>query len=255
MQPFKVIPFTKDIVVRFSKSTVQLSSQIQDKVDAYWDRLIAGGKSFQRGEVFTVTHKDISQNCINILVEKTDYAHFLYSQNVDPQGKDSVHIIHTASIVETIDDYLIFGKMGVQTAQAGHYQLCGGGIDNADLRGDHFDLTHNISKELREELNIDVGDSDRVKKLGMAYFKDGGPTDKMSVIYRVTLSASKDTFLSHYTAFEEGLRASGEEPEFGKIVALKKEKSVMEQFLAENDSKLDEYMRPLFEQIISEMAE
>ncbi|OGI22239.1 MAG: hypothetical protein A2808_02525 [Candidatus Moranbacteria bacterium RIFCSPHIGHO2_01_FULL_55_24] len=254
MKPFKVSPVTKEIIVKFSNREVRLPQEIQAKIDAYWDELIANGKPYKRGEVFTVTHKEAADKAIDILVEKTDYAHYLYCQNVESLDENGVRIIHTAVLVETSDNYTIFGEMGPQTSRAGIHQLCGGGIDNDDLRGEYFDFKHNIEKELKEELDIDASDTSRVTYFDEAYLKEGGPTDKMTVVYEVLLNETKDEFLEKYDAFSKNLIESGENPEFGKIIALKKEKNELETFFLRDDIKLDEYMKPLFDQIIKELA-
>lgn len=252
MKPFKVSP-AKKITVRFSNRETRLPERIQVKIDAYWDDFIASGKPYKRGEVFTVTHKEASDEAINVLVEKTDYAHYLYCQNVESLDENGVHIIHTAALVETSDDYYIFGEMGPQTSRHGVIQLCGGGVDNDDLKGEYFDFRHNIAKELQEELGIDADDTSRVTYFDEAYFKEGGPTDKMTVIFRVILDETKDEFLGKYDAFAERLKSEGEDPEFGKITVLKKDRQAIEKFFAQENLTFDEYMKPLFEKVVSEL--
>lgn len=254
MKPFKVSPVDREIIVKFSDREVRIPQEIQAKIDGHWDGLIASGKTYRRGEVFTVTNKEVADTAIRILVEKTDYAHYLYCQNIESLGENGVHIIHTAALVETSDHYTIFGEMGAQTSRAGIHQLCGGGIDNDDLRGGYFDLKHNIAKELKEELDIDVEDASRVVYFDEAYLKEGGPTDKMTVVYRVLLNEMKDTFLLRYNAFAESLPKDGQNPEFGKLIALKKEKNELKSFFSQDAVKFDEYMRPLFEYIGEELA-
>lgn len=239
--------------MRFSGKNVRLPQDVQQKIDAYWDSLIALGKSYTRGEIFTVTKKDVTDTTIDVLVEKTDYAHYLYCQNVEGLGEYGVRIIHTAALVETADGFVVFGEMGHQTARAGMYQLCGGGIDNDDLRGDYFDFSHNITKELAEELGIDVADRTCVATFGAAYFKEGGPTDKMTVIYHVVLRDTEEVFLEKYAAFTRALSARGELPEFENLVTFKKESAAIKEFFAQDNLSFDEYMQPLFAYIVSEL--
>ncbi len=253
MKPFK-ISSAKDITVRFSNKEVVLLEGIQSKVNTYWDELIASGKPYKRGEVFTVTQKEVSGEAINILVEKTDYAHYLYCQNVESLNENGVHIIHTAVLVETSDDYYIFGEMGHQTSRHGIIQLCGGGIDNDDLKGEYFDFKHNITKELQEELDIDVSDTSRIMYFDEAYLKEGGPTDKMTVVFRVVLNETKEEFLKKYESFVDILNKNGEDPEFGKIIALKKDNQEIIDFFSKESLMLDEYMKPLFDQIVAESS-
>lgn len=252
MKPFKVSP-AQEVTVRFSNKEVQLPEEIQTKIDSYWKELLDSGKSYKRGEVFTVTHKEVTETAVNILVEKTDYAHYLYCQNKESLEENGVHIIHTAVLVESSDDHFLFGEMGHQTSRHGIIQLCGGGIDNDDLKGEYFDFKHNITKELQEELDIDVTDTSRVTYFDEAYLKEGGPTDKMTVIFRVVLKDTKEKFLERYDAFMERLKAEGEDPEFGKIIALKKDKQEITNFFSQENLILDEYMKPLFEKIALEL--
>jgi 8-oxo-dGTP pyrophosphatase MutT (NUDIX family) len=252
MKPFQVSP-AREITVRFSNKEVRLPEDIQSKINTYWNELIASGRTYKRGEVFTVTHKEVTQESVSILVEKTDYAHYLYCQNKESLEENGVHIIHTAVLVETSDEYYIFGEMGPQTSRHGIIQLCGGGIDNGDLRGEYFDFKHNIIKELQEELDIDAEDTARVSYFDEAYLKEGGPTDKMTVIFRVVLHETKDKFLEKYNVFVEGLKEINEDPEFGKIIALKNDKKEIIEFFSQENLILDEYMKPLFEKIASEI--
>lgn len=246
MKNFIISPLTKKLTVRFSNKRVILPLDIQEKINAYWDELIKSGKNYKRGEVFTVTKKEKFEDRIDILVEKTDYAHYLYCQNIENLGDNGVHIIHTAALVETSDEKIIFGKMGNQTSRSGIHQLCGGGIDNDDLRDDIFDLDHNIKKELEEELGIDINDSKRIKSFGLAYFKEGGPTDKMTVTYEVKLHETSELFIKKYNEFVLHLQKNNEQPEFGNIIILDKNKKSFNDFFNQKDIKLDEYMRPLF---------
>ncbi|HBI34292.1 MAG TPA: hypothetical protein DEA43_01935 [Candidatus Moranbacteria bacterium] len=249
MKNFIISPIAKKIIVRFSNKCVILPLDIQDKVDAYWDELIKSGKNYKRGEVFTVTKKEEFEDRIDILVEKTDYAHYLYCQNIDALGENGVHIIHTAALVETSDEKIIFGKMGNQTSRSEIHQLCGGGIDNNDLRDDIFDLNHNIKKELEEELGINIDDSKRIETFGLAYFKEGGPTNKMTVTYKVKLNETSEEFMEKYNEFVLYLKKNNKLPEFGDIIILNKDKKSLNDFFNKNDIRLDEYMRPLFEYI------
>lgn len=255
MKDFLISRLTKKLVVRFSNKEVILPSEIQEKIDTYWDELLKSGKSYKRGEIFTVTKKEEFEDHIEMLVEKTDYAHYLYCQDVSTLGEYGVHIIHTAALVDTTDQKTVLGKMANHTSRAGIYQLCGGGIDNDDLRGDIFDFDHNITKELHEELGIDVKDRQRVKSFELAYFKEGGPTDKMTAVYRVVLNEASSDFIKRYNNFVLQLQKKDEKPEFSEIVLLDKNKGSFAKFFSQQDMKSDECIKPLFEFITKELEE
>lgn len=251
MKNITVSPLIKKLIVRFSDKRVVLPEDIQARIDSYWNELVETKKNYRRGEVFTVTGKREMDEAIEVEVEKTDYAHYLFCQNVEDLGEFGVRIIHTAVLVDTNDGKTVIGRMGEQTARAGIHQLCGGGLDNGDLREGFFDLEHNIKKELAEELGIDADDNVRVKNFSTAYLKEGGPTDKISVIYRVELDESAEEFRANYSKFADDLREKGELPEFGELLIMDRNGKELADLIAREDVKMDEYMRPLFEYIIS----
>ncbi len=252
MNPIKIEEIRTPIIIHFTGETVQLSGELQQKIDAYWNELLASGRPYKRGEVFTVTEVKETKKAIEVTVQKSDYAHYLYSQNIDPLGEYSVRIIHTAGPVITKDNYIIFGEMGPQTARAGIYQLCGGGLDARDLTKEGLlDADHNIAGEFQEEFGVDVTDIQRVKSFSQKYFKTGGPTGKMTLIYEVRLNEAGEEFLAKYAQYEAKLKEQGELPEFGKVVAFSlDDPKLLNDFLQNEENKMDEYLRPFLEYIL-----
>ncbi|MEN8252022.1 MAG: hypothetical protein ABFQ53_00360 [Patescibacteria group bacterium] len=250
MNDIKVSKLEKEPVVRFSNENVVLPAPEQSKIDEYWQSLIDSGKQYTRGEVFTVTRVEEQNSVLNVLVEKTDYAHYLYCQNVDAELNGyGIKVIFTACLVETSDNKTIFGQMGEHTARAGIYQLAGGGIDNSDLKDGVFDLQTNISKELKEELNIDVVGGKRVSDFSVAYLKQGGETHKTAVVYKVNLNETSQDFLHKYNEFAKELKNKEEDPEFGNIVVLEQSANEINLFFDKNKEQCDEYMEPLLKHV------
>ncbi|HHX58366.1 MAG TPA: hypothetical protein GX706_01190 [Candidatus Moranbacteria bacterium] len=253
MKPFKIYPFNKKLTLHFSGKRVKPSSVLKKEINNFWNDLISSGKKYSRGEVFTVVKKEVTDKEIKILLDQTDYAHYLYSTQVD-LGNNSVRVIHSAVMVETADNYIVMGKMGQQTARAGTYQFSGGGLGKGDLKDGFFDLDYATRRELLEEFNLDVLDEKRVKDFAPIYFKEGGPTDKMTVIYQVKLRGSKKNFFSQYEKFVSDLKYKGQAPEFESLVAFKNNLQGIEEFFSQHrNQKFDEYMLPLFEYIKSQL--
>lgn len=252
MTSLKIEEIQKPIIIPFQGEDVKLPEDLQQKIDTYWDELIASGRPYKRGEGFTVTEVKETKEALVVRVQKTDYAHYLYSQNIDPLGEQSVRIIHTAGAVITKDNYIIFGQMGPQTARADIYQLCGGGLDARDITPEGLlDADHNIVGEFQEELGIDVTDSIRVKSFAQKYFKTGGPTGKMALIYEVRLNETAEEFLATYVQYETKLREQEELPEFGKVLAFSlDETQKLQAFLQNDQNKTDEYFKPFLEHIL-----
>jgi 8-oxo-dGTP pyrophosphatase MutT (NUDIX family) len=246
MKDIKISQLNKEPVVRFSNKHVILPVEAQEKIDIYWQSLLSGGKKYTRGEVFTVTQKKESDGILQILVEKIDYAHYLYCQDIDAELNGyGIQVIFTACLVETLDDKTIFGIMGKHTARAGIYQLSGGGIDNSDINDGVFDLRKNIKKELQEEIGVDVMDSERVQNFDAAYLKQGGVTKKIAVVYRVKLNNTSEEFLGKYNNFTKNLKSIDEIPEFEDIIILGQSRGEIDDFFEKNRDNCDEYLEPL----------
>lgn len=246
MNYIEISQLNKKLIVRFSNQTIELPVEWQEKIDTHWQSLIDSGKTYTRGEVFTVTKNREENDTYQILVEKTDYAHYLYCQNIDPDMDGyGIRVIFTSCLVETLDNKTIFGIMGEHTARSGIYQLAGGGIGNSDIKDGIFDLKGSIANELREELDIDIDDIERVKEFDEAYIKQGGKTKKIAVVYRVRLNETADEFVEKYDAFAKELNKNGEKPEFGNIVILDKTNKTIHDFFNTHRNECDEYMEPL----------
>lgn len=247
MNTIKISKFNKKLVVRFNDRKIELPKKWQNKVDDYWQSLIESGKKYTRGDVFTVVKNEELVYEYQILVEKTDYAHYLYCQNMDSEMDGyGINVIFTSCLVETLDNKIIFGKMGEHTARAGIYQLCGGGVDSSDIKDEIFDFLGNISKELKEELDIDARDKSRVNEIEATYLKQGGETKKIAVVFRVKLNEVSEDFLRKYNLFAQSLKNKNKIPEFGEIAVLEKTKNDIETFFNQHGSECDEYMEPLF---------
>lgn len=255
MNPPICSELTKNFSVRFNRRRVVLTEVMRAKVDRYWQQLTRGGKQYTRGVVFAMAEKRETKRSIEVVVKETDYAHYLYDQCMGKPGHHGVRVIHTAALVVARDQHIIFGEMGNHTAQAGMLQLCGGGIDCDDLRGDRVDLDHNIAKELQEEFGIDTTDPAQVARCERAFLKEGGPNGKLTVIYRVTLADTAAAFLARYQSFVNTLVKRGETPEFTNIIVLAQNENAIVQFFKANEEQCDEYMKPLFDVLLKSIKQ
>jgi len=247
MNTVTISQLKEEPLVRFSGKNVNLPLKEQSAIDMYWQSLLDSGKSYTRGDVFTITQVEKGVEGLSLLVEKTDYAHYLYCQNIDSDLNGyGISIIFTACLIETLDNKILFGKMGSHTARAGIYQLAGGGIDKTDLIGDHFDLRGNIAKEIFEEVGVDISDINRVKHFSAAYLKQGGIAHKIAVVYRLQLLETSEIFLQQYSLFSDELKKKDELPEFGEIIVLNNNKKDIDLFFVQHENECDEYMEPLF---------
>src|SRR6266540_608045 len=175
MPAIEIQPIKKSVNIRVSGNKVVLPEPLPQKIDQHWQQLVKDNPRLHNGESFTVVRVDEADDKMDIELAETDYAHYLYSHQVGGLGEFTVRIIHSATLVITSDNKMIFGAMGRHTSRPGIIQCCGGGIDHNDITDGVVDIEHNTVKELAEELGLDAYDKDIVDGFSPAYLKTGGP--------------------------------------------------------------------------------
>jgi hypothetical protein len=241
----------KELVVECSGEKIVLPADIQKKVDEYWMKLLASGRKLTRGEGYTITAIDESSDCLKITLALSDYAHYIYSRHIGLPPEYAFKNIHTSCLIETADNFLIFGVMGKQTSIAGTTQCIGGGLDNNDLEGGRFNLGNNIKNELLEEVNVDAEDEKMAEPLKMEFINFSGTLNSIAAIFVLKLKIDCAEFQKRYSRFEKDLAENGSLPEFGEIIYLKKTREKIEKFL-KTDERPDHYLRALLLQVVGD---
>jgi predicted NUDIX family phosphoesterase len=254
MKENKIVEVIKPIRLELLKEKFILPPEIQAKVDAYWEELSRKNAFFRRGEAFAITSTKEKEGVIKIEFALTDYAHYIYTRAVGMPEKYAFSNLHTSCVIETADAVLIFGRTGENTANVGIWQCVGGGLDHDDVRGSEIDLEHNIKKELREEVGIDVNEEKAVSDLKLKYLKytSNERFSSIAAIFLLKLKLTEKEFRAHYEKFEKELSAEGKLPEFQELTYLSKNETAIQEFLRSlNQDSLDCYMEALLGEIVS----
>lgn len=239
-------PIFPHLLISYAGAKVKLPAGIRAKIDQHWQGLVAKNPKLHNGEIFTVTTVEGAADSMVLTLSETDYAHYLYSQQVGDLADYTVHIIHPAALVVTSDDKFIFGSMGEHTSRSGVIQCCGGGLDHSDIKNGVVDVEHAITKELFEELGIDAYDKRLVKEFYPAYLKTGGPTETMTISYILRIDQTANRFMKGYHKFAKMLSDGGGEPEFEELFCIDNSQGPIEGFITKYGDRLDEYMDVLF---------
>lgn len=249
MQEIQIRPHTKALSIHLSGEKILLPPKVRAKIDQFWQERRRDNPHLFNGEVFAITNLQETPEATVITLTETDYAHFLYNYAVGDLGKYAIRVIHSAALVITADNKIIFGSMGLHTSRPGVIQCCGGGIDHDDISDRVVDIEHNTAKELGEELGIDPYDPAQVVEFAPLYLKLGGPKDIMTAVFTVRMRTSSEEFLQNYDEFTKKLRENHEEPEFGELFCIDIDRKTIENFIAKYHDRLDEYMPPLLMEI------
>lgn len=249
MEPIQIKRLPEGFVLRLSGAKVVLPPALRSKIEQHWQVRVSANGKLTNGEVFTVTDVLETATGTEIVLAETNYAHYLYSDQIGGLGKYAVRIIHTAALIITSDNQLIFGSMGKHTSCHGVIQPSGGGFDHKDVRNGVVDVEHNLASELSEELGVDLYDQAVVADFSSVYLTYGGSTGKMGVCYLVYVKQTSAEFLKLYDDFAERLEAAGEDPEFEQLISLDASQAAVDAFITAHADRLQEFMPVLLRMV------
>jgi len=232
--------FHQGVNTYYTNEKISLPKDYSDQVEKHWQELQQAGKDFFRGDVYTISKIEDTNERLDIFVSKTDYAHFLYTIHREKFVEPDCRIIHTAVLIETINGKFVIGEMNLGTAAPGKFQFIGGGIDKNDIKNNVFDLRHNIEKEINEEIGIDVEDKTLVKELKPYVLKSGGKDNFLSAIFKMSLLINEDELDKILNQHNEKLIGRGENPEIKSLICVNKNRDAIEEFVKDNSREKDE---------------
>lgn len=237
----------KEIEVILSNEKLSLPLNTQEKIDRYWLKLLKDGKTLRRGDVFTVSDVEPGISKLKIEVKLTDYAHYMATFHNIIEKKYFCKIIYTAALVETLDKKIVIGEMAPNTSTPGRLQFPGGGVDKNDLENNNISLTKNITKEIKEELGIDINCKEHVSYFKQRFLKTGGIYDFYAFIFKVELNLDQQQFVKVYNNYTETLKLKNIIPEFKSLLFLNNDPAEIVNFLHNNNKSKVDYLHSLLQ--------
>ncbi|EZH65524.1 hypothetical protein DH09_18050 [Bacillaceae bacterium JMAK1] len=222
---------------------VHVSEETKRNIEHHWQE-INQNNMFFRGTLYRMNDVELTEDELTIGMKETDYAHHLYSKNNRLSKEEACPILAPVAFVISSDGYLLFGRMGSQTAKPGVIQCAGGGIDQEDVSFNEIDVVSNVTREVEEELGINVKDDREVK----AFFADKliFPDRKvwLAIVFQLHSTFTKDQLVKQVHRHNEKLRNKGETPEFEEVITVKNNPAAIRQFLQDHHKELIRYLRP-----------
>ena len=130
-------------------------------------------------------------------------------------------------------------------------QVPGGNVDKKDMTYNVVDIMKTISREVMEEVNIDLNNHEQVSDLLLKYIYNSeiGEQPKVQIFAKVKLKMTAKEMQEHYNNYFKYLKKNSLELEFGKIHLINKNEAI-EVINKMNNPKRD-YLIPLIKKDLS----
>lgn len=203
---------TKEVIVRFSGKKNFVSEKSKNKIQENWNRKNSDS-TFFNGKMYTVSEIYEGENKIEYILDETDYAHYLYTDEHDDID-ELCKIIFVSVIIYSGDNKLILGRMSKDTASPGRVQCVGGNIDETSLVDSKFDITKTILQEIQEEIGILLDEKD----IKLSYTKVDKDNKYTAMIFETFLEEDSENINKKFRNYQRGLQKTNMFSELSELV-------------------------------------
>lgn len=243
----KIIKVDKPIILKFENREIRLPSELKDKIEKFWIEAVKENANLYNGQDYVVESIIETKENIEMLIVKSNYAHYLYDERVGIQEEKYRCCSPWGGILLiTRDDYFVVGEMNQTTSVPYCLQISGGGIDVADIEDGIINIDLNISRELKEEINLDLNDIN----YKIEFIEYPSKTRNAYGFLAIgKIHKTKDELEQHFEAYKKYLMKNNIEVEFNQLIFLKRENALQEL------EQLPNGKRPYLRDLIKEAKE
>ena len=235
----------KSINLEYTGQNMNLPKDLNDKIEDFWRKAIIETPTLYNGEDYSVENVIETENEIIMKVSKTNYAHYLYDESIGIDDEKYRCICPWSGILFiTNDNYWVFGQASEKTSFPNGFQISGGGIDKKDIYNSKIDLTQNLKRELKEEMNLNL---DEIKYEFKYIEYPGKKRNAYGFIAVGQLNMSKKELQKHFIQYCKYLENNNLEIEFNNLIYLKKGNAVKELDTYTNPKRV--YLRELISKV------
>lgn len=242
----KIVKVDKTVILRYEDREIDLPIGIKENIKEFWNNAIKENPNLYNGQDYVVETVNETKDKIEMLVVKSNYAHYLYDERIGIKEKQYRCCSPWGGILLlTKDNYFVIGEMNKTMSMPFCLQLPGGGIDKTDIKNGEINIIANINREVKEELNIDTKNIDY--KLEFIEYPDE-TRNAYGFIALTKINQSKEELEEHFKEHKEYLIENKLELEFSRLVFLNKENALEE--LDSMDNPKRPYLRDLIKEVM-----
>lgn len=222
----KIVRVNKAVILKYEDREIDLPIEIKENIKKFWNNAIKENPNLYNGQDYVVETVNETKDKIEMLVVKSNYAHYLYDERIGiKENKYRCCSPWGGVLLQTKDNYFVVGEMNETTSMPFCLQLSGGGIDKKDIKNGQINISANINREVKEELNINIENIDY--KLEFIEYPDE-TRNAYGFIALAKLNQSKEELEKHFNEYKEYLIENKLELEFNRLVFLNKENALEE---------------------------
>lgn len=235
----------KKIIIEYEDKKVNLPKDIREKIEKNWEEIVRDNPNLWNGDVTRTSKYYETNNELHILCERTDYAHYLYDERIGLPLEFACINISAGCLLETSDGYYVIGELDNKMSYPHMLQVSGGNVDKKDIINGRVNIVETISREVLEEINIDVNNTMLVSDFKLKYFYESekGEQQKVQIFAKAKLNMTANEMEDYYSNYFEYLIKNNLELEFGKIHLVKKDSAL--EILESMSNPKREYLIPL----------
>lgn len=242
----KMLKVNKTVTLKFEDRKINLPNELKENIEKFWEEAIKRNPNLYNGEDYAVEKVTETEENIEMLVVKSNYAHYLYDERIGiEEEKYRCCSPWGGILLITKDDYFVIGEMDSTTSIPYGLQISGGGIDVADIENGTINIEYNIKRELKEELNLNLDDIDY--KIEFIEYPNE-TRNAYGFIAIGKINQTKAELKRYFEEYKEHLLKNDLEVEFNRLIFLKKENALQEL------DDLPNYKRPYLRDLIKEVV-
>lgn len=237
----------KQIEINLEKDKIELPKEWQERIYQFWKKTINEYPNFYDGEIIAV--HEIKENKENIILNTriARYSHYLYDDKIGIQKSEfGCFSLWGGILLITNDDYFVLGEMAETTSTPFYIDIIGGTSDINDVEQGKIDIIKTIERELKEELNLDLQNSEQINNFQIKYLEK--PEEKRRVYGIIAVGKLNMTKLeveNYYKEYLQELQDNKGEIELKKVQFIPIGKSRQKLEKMENPKR--GYLLPLLE--------
>lgn len=242
----------KEIEFKVLKKKLELPVEYVEKVNENWKKEMNAGKSYTNGKLYTMAATNVFENKIQIYVQETNFAHYLYSKS-NEIDENSCRSMAANALLVTSDDYIVLGKMSGSTSLANRVKFIGGAFDQADFCNEIVDIKSCIAREVKEEVGLDLNDKETVVDVKPIAILTREKFSFANTLFLVDLRLDKSELERRFIEYKNELESAGEKSELSELVCISNNYTSILTFLQDESNLVIDYMRDFFDTYFGEI--